>query len=109
MPARRGQAARGLRSTCPTYAARTREPGTSHCQSATLFGNYGGAAGNLRSPSGGVSYGQAVGWRYTTGNGYAASVDGPFNTPRFILRSCISRTPPGGGIPPRSRSATATW
>jgi len=69
------------------------------CQSATLFGNYGGAAGNLRSPSGGVSYGQAVGWRYTTGNGYAASVDGPFNTSRFILRSCISRTPPGGGGP----------
>lgn len=67
------------------------------CQSATLFGNYGGAAGNLRSPSGGVSYGQAVNWHYTTGNGYAASVDGPFNTPRFILRSCISRTPPGGG------------
>ena len=67
------------------------------CQSATLFGNYGGAAGNLRSPSGGVSLGQAVNWHYTTGNGYAASIDGPFNTPRFLLRSCISRTPPAGG------------
>ena len=66
------------------------------CQDATLFGNYGGAAGNLRSPSGAVFHGQAVGWRYTTGNGYAASIDGPTGTPRFILRSCISRTPPGG-------------
>jgi hypothetical protein len=74
------------------------------CQDATLFGNYGGAAGNLRSASGTVTYGQAVGWRYTTGNGYAASIDGPTGTPRFVLRSCISRTPPGAGGPGASTS-----
>jgi len=67
------------------------------CESATLFGNYGGAAGNLRSAASTVTLGTPVGWRYTTGNGYAASIDGPTGTPRFILRSCISRTPPGGG------------
>lgn len=69
------------------------------CESATLFGNVGGAAGALRSPAGSVGRGAALGWRYTTGNGYAASIDGPTGTPRFILRSCISRTPPAGPAP----------
>ena len=69
------------------------------CDSATLFGNYRGP-GDLRSPSGGVARNDQVGWRYTTRGGYAASVDGPTGTPRFVLRSCITRTPPAGPPPP---------
>jgi len=63
------------------------------CQSARLFGNYRGP-GDLRSQSGDLSLGDAVGWRYTVKGGYAASVDGPTGSPRFILRSCIDRNPP---------------
>ncbi len=70
------------------------------CESATLHGNYGGGPGQLRSEAGTVTRDTALGWRYTTGDGYAASVDGPTGTPRFILRSCISRTPPPGAPGP---------
>ena len=66
------------------------------CDSATLHGNYGGGPGQLRNEAGTVTKGTALGWRYTTGDNYAASVDGPTGTPRFLLRSCISRTPPMG-------------
>lgn len=66
------------------------------CDSATLHGNYGGP-GQLRSPTSSVGLGTPVGWRYTTGDGYAASIDGPTGTPRFILRECVSRTPSEGG------------
>lgn len=68
------------------------------CESATLFGNYGGP-GQLSNAAGSVTMGAALGWRYTTGDNYAASVDGPTGTPRFLLRSCISRTPPAGPTP----------
>lgn len=74
------------------------------CESATLHGNYGGP-GQLSNPAGTVTGGTAVGWRYTTGDNYAASVDGPTGTPRFLLRSCISRTPPSapGPAPPQEQ------
>lgn len=68
------------------------------CSSATLHGNYGGP-GQLRSPTHSLTKGAPLGWRYTTGDRYAASVDGPTGTPRFILRSCISPTPPLANLP----------
>lgn len=78
------------------------------CESATLHGNYGGGPGQLRTPAGTVGRGTALGWRYTTGDNYASSVDGPTGTPRFILRSCISRTPPAGPAPDPGPTPTPT-